>query len=736
MLERTASWCHRHRWLVLSLWLVAAVGFVAAAGAASGEFADGGRLTGTDSEAAYQLLADQFPDGGGDAASIVFHDPEGVGADRGVIEAYLSRVEALPRVAAVRSPYQPRAPTERVQVSADGTTAYAAIDFTTGESPDMETTVAAIVDAAAVPRAEGVQVEFASSWFTEVEMPASEAVGLLAAVVILLIAFGSVVAMGLPIVTAIVGIVIGLAGVGLISRVVPTIDATTQVASMIGIGVGIDYALFIVTRYRAALPRHTEPLDAVIEAISTAGRAVAFAGCTVVISLMGMFLMGLSLLYGLALGTAAAVLVAVLAALTLLPALLGFVGRRIDRFSVHRRRHGLGAARETGWHRWSRLVQRHPKGFAVAGFATLLLLAVPVTQMRLANADAGTDPAGSTTREAYDLLSDGFGPGVNGPLIVAVETPDDAALKATAALAETIASTEGVAQVGGVFPSVSGAAAVIAVVPSSSPQDPATEMLVHDLRSEVIPASGLTAHVGGETASNVDFAELMGSRLPLFIAAVLLLSFLLLMAVFRSILVPLKAVVMNLLSIGAAYGVMVAVFQWGWFGSLIGLDGGAPIEPWAPMMLFAIVFGLSMDYEVFLLSSVREEYDRGRDNGAAVVEGLASTARVITAAAVIMVCVFGTFVMGDLRAIKLIGFGLALAVLIDATIVRMILVPATMELLGERNWWMPRWLDRLVPTLHVEGTRITRPARQLPQPSSAAAPTRGPADEPVGAGRS
>ena len=417
------------------------------------------------------------------------------------------------------------------------------------------------------------------------------------------------------------------------------------------------------------------------------------------ISLLGMLLMGMSFFHGLAIGTSTAVLVAVLAALTLLPALLGFAGDHIDRLSIHRRR---PAEAENGWHRWSRFVQRHPRRFAVAGFAVLLAAAAPVLGMRLAIADAGNDPAASTTRRAYDLLADGFGPGTNGPLFIVAETPDEAATAAVDRLAAQLATTPGVAAVSPVMPSGSGRAAALVVTPTTSPQDQRTEDLVRHVRDDVIPASGADAHVGGQTAGNVDFAELMSSRLPIFIGAVLLLSFLLLLAVFRSVLVPLKAVVMNLLSIGAAYGVMVMVFQWGWLGALIGVHGGAPIEPWAPMMLFAIVFGLSMDYEVFLLSAIKEGYDSTGDNGYAVVEGLAATARVITAAAAIMVFVFASFVLGDVRSIKLIGLGLSVAVLLDATIVRMVLVPATMELLGNRNWWMPRWLDRVVPRLQVE----------------------------------
>jgi RND superfamily putative drug exporter len=485
------------------------------------------------------------------------------------------------------------------------------------------------------------------------------------------------------------GVVVGLAGVELWAAAVQTPGFTVQVASMIGIGVGIDYSLFIVTRYRDAL-RDTDDVErAVVIAIDTAGRAVVFAGITVMISLLGMLMMGMAFLNGLAFGTATAVLVAVLAAVTLLPALLGMVGRRLDRLSVHRRTPRAG---ETVWHRWSRFVQRHAVAATVGGVALLGILAIPAFAMRLASADAGNDPVGSTTRIAHDRLADGFGAGLNGPLLVVVDRRGDTT--AADRLAARLAEVPGVAHVAGVDTAPGSEVSLVTLIPATGPQDAATADLVHRVR-DTIRHGDVVAHVGGQTASDVDFAALMSARLPLFIGAVLALSFVLLMVVFRSILVPLKAVTLNLLSIGAAYGVLVAVFQWGWLGGLIGVHEGAPIEPWAPMMLFAIVFGLSMDYEVFLLSSMRERVDAGEPNGRAVVEGLASTARVITAAAAIMVCVFGSFVFGDLRAIKLIGLGLAVAVMLDATVVRMLLVPASMELLGERNWWWPRRMVRV-----------------------------------------
>ncbi len=586
------------------------------------------------------------------------------------------------------------------QVSADGQIGFAKVAFTPTGTGVVQDSTASMQATAKQLNQSSLTVAFAGYQFNQGSVPDSEMYGLAAAMVILLVAFGSVVAMGLPIITALVGLVIALAGVGLWSAAVPTPDFTVQVASMIGIGVGIDYALFIVTRYREALKAEATPHDAVMEAANTAGRAVVFAGGTVMVSLLGMILMGVKFFNGLAFGSSTAVLVAVLAASTLLPALLGVVGRRVEFLSIQRKRK-VASVKETFWHRWSRFVQRHSKGFTTGGLALLITLSVPLMAIGQATADAGNDPKGSTTRVAYDLLSKGFGPGFNGPLVVALETPNEAASTRATALADTLRATQGVAFVSEVQPSPSGKAAVISIIPTTSPQSRSTEQLVDHLRADVLPrfhTERLIGHVGGVTASNVDFAQLMSSRLPIFIGVVLVLSFVLLMVVFRSILVPLKAVLMNLLSISAAYGLMVAVFQWGWFGSLFNVSHGAPIEPWAPMMLFAIMFGLSMDYEVFLLSSIRERYDQSGNNTEAVVEGLASTARIITAAAAIMICVFAPFVLGNDRGIRLIGFGLAAAVFIDATIVRMIVVPATMELLGNRNWWFPHWLDRIVPT--------------------------------------
>ncbi|HEY1739766.1 MAG TPA: MMPL family transporter, partial [Acidimicrobiia bacterium] len=527
------------------------------------------------------------------------------------------------------------------ELSGDGTVAVAPVTTSNASNAHPTKIAKHIQDLAAPLRAEGVDVQFAGGWFASGSVPASETVGVLAAIVILLVAFGSMIAMGLPILTALVGIAISLCGVGILTHVVTTPSFVPQVAAMIGIGVGIDYALFIVTRYRDALHRSGSPELAVIEAMTTSGRAVVFAGVTVMISVLGMFLIGLSFLYGLAAGTSVAVAIAVLAATTLLPAMLGFVGFTIDRLHVGPRRR---VAHETMWHRWARTVQHNPAVIAAAGLVVLVLAGVPTFAMRLGSADAHNDPKSSTTYKAYELISHGFGPGANGPILVVMDETHPGSTAAVPRVLHALQTTPGVASVGTVRDDERGTASIATLTATTDPQDKATERLVHHIRDEVVPeataGSGLVVRIGGQTAAAIDFTDTMSNRMPLFIGGVLGLSFLLLLVVFRSVLVPLKAVLMNLLSIGAAYGVIVAIFEWGWGAGIIGVQKG-PIDAWVPMMLFAIVFGMSMDYEVFLLSSIKEQYDRTGDNATAVAEGLSNTARVITAAALIMVFVFG-----------------------------------------------------------------------------------------------
>jgi RND superfamily putative drug exporter len=535
-------------------------------------------------------------------------------------------------------------------------------------------------------------------------------VGVVAAILILLITFGSVLAMGLPILTALFGIGIGVALVFVFANWISVPNFTAQIASMIGIGVGIDYALFIVTRYRQGLHEGRGPEEAALVALTTAGRAVIFAGVIVVISLLGLLLMGFAFVQGIAVGAAAAVFVTMLASITLLPAMLGFVGRNIDKWHIPRLRRAESVSRQGFWYRWSRLIQRRPVVTGLIGLLALVLLTVPLFSMRLGAADAGNDPEHLTTRRAYDLLSEGFGPGFNGPLLLAARIDGNQGLAVLGRLQRALQGTQGVAGVTPPFPNRKLDAAVMRVYPTTAPQDAATSDLVHLLRRQIIPqatrGTNVQVLVDGETAFFVDFASKIGHRLPILIGVVILLSFLLLMMVFRSLVVPLKAAIMNLLSIGAAYGVIVAVFQWGWGKGLIGVGKTGPIESWVPMMMFTILFGLSMDYEIFLLSRVREEYLRTRDNGLAVANGVASTGRVITAAAAVMIAVFMSFVVGfDLRQVKEIGLGLAAAILVDATLVRMVLVPSTMELLRDANWWLPPRLRGWLPRIGIERTQ-------------------------------
>jgi RND superfamily putative drug exporter len=705
MLQRLAAWCYRRRRTVLTVWIVALVAISVVGSNVGSTFSQGFSLSDTESQRAADLLESRFPARAGDEGQIVFAHRGGVddAAVQARMEQLFDQVEAVPHVSAIVSPWDADGAN---QVARSGDIAYATIQFDQAAAKIPDATIERIRHLADDAAGDGLRVELGGRMFQEPGgVGPAELIGILAAIVILLVAFGSLLAMGLPILVALFGIGIGLAFVQLVSHVFATPDVATQLASMIGIGVGIDYALFIVTRYRQGLDEGFEPEHAVVRAIDTAGRAVVFAGCTVVISLLGLFLMGVDFVNGMAVGTSITVAIVMLASITLLPALLGFVGRTIDRFSVRRRRESK-PREQMMWYRWSRVVQRRPWPALVGGLAVLLLLAVPLLSMRLAFPDSGNNPTSDTTRQAYDLVAEGFGAGFNGPLVLAAEFPQGTDTATLDELVGRLRATPDVAAVIGPIASPSGDAAVIRVIPSSSPQSEATTDLVGTLRDDVIPdalrGSDVEVHVGGLTASSIDVSERLSSRLPVFIGAVLVLSFLLLMAVFRSLLVPLKAVIMNLLSIGAAYGVVVAVFEWGWFSGALGVEQTGPIAPFVPMMMFAILFGLSMDYEVFLLSRVREEYDRTGDNAVAVADGLASTARVITAAALIMVTVFASFILGDIPTVKLFGLGLATAILVDATVVRMVLVPATMELLGDRNWWFPRWLDRVIPRLHVE----------------------------------
>ena len=753
MLKRLGIIAHARRRVVVAAWLAAIIALAVAMSTVGSKFSTQFNLPDVESAQGFDLLAERF--GGeesGRSGTLVVQAEQGfTDAQRDALNVFFAQLDARDDMRIV-SPFSPEGAR---QVSPTGTIAFATVTFP-AEIDAVEEFAAIYEEMKAIePVVDGVQIEYGGEVFAEFEAPTSEVLGLAFAIVILIFAFGSVLAMGLPIGTAFGGIGVGVLVVTLASNLFTIPDVATTLGVMIGLGVGIDYALFIVTRYREARRRGESCEAATAESIDTAGRAVLFAGTTVVISLLGMLIMSVSFMNGLAIGASITVLFTMLASVTLLPALLGFVGDRVEvtRWRgivaaglvavslvgyglkqsallvaaplaalvliagsfVPALRRPLAARRvkpmnETSAYRWSRVVQRRPWVSVIVGTGVLLALALPVLDLRLGFADEGNYPADTTTKRAYDLLAEGFGPGFNGPLtlVAAVDTPEQ--LAAAQSVSQALASTPGVAFASPAVPNdaASPSAVLWTLYPTTAPQSEEAANLVSSLRDTVLPQaagdSGLAVKVTGSVAVNVDFSGYLADRLPTFFAVVLALSFVLLMAVFRSLLVPLKAVIMNLLSIGSAYGAVVAVFQWGWGSSLVGLGGSAPIDPWLPVMMFAIVFGLSMDYEVFLLSRVKEEYDRTGDNELAVADGLANTSRVITAAAAIMVFVFGSFVLEPDRSIKMFGFGLAVAVFLDATIVRMLLVPATMELLGDRNWWLPRWLERLLPKIDVEGS--------------------------------
>jgi RND superfamily putative drug exporter len=714
----------RRRWLVLGVWVVVLVSVVVVGRALGGEGVNDFNVPGTESQEGRDLLAETLPREGA-RAQLVFRSPSGTTfADPGVAESvqvYLDEVAGQPRVSEVG----PLTPSPTV---ADIGFAFVTYDGDPGElGPEAGERLAESGDEL---RQQGFGVESGG----EIQIGneeiggKSELIGLAVAVVVLLLAFGSVVAMGLPLATALIGLGTGMALITILEAFISVPTDAPVLATMIGLGVGIDYALFIVTRHREHLHRGMTVEESAARATATAGQAVVFAGITVVIAILGLVFVGIGSVAVMGYAVAVNVTVAVVAAITLLPALLGLVGHGIDRLRVPGVRLAVADDEQAAAARWSRHVSRHPWRYLVASTLVLAVLIIPFFSIRLGQTDAGNDPRGSTSRKAYDLLAEGFGPGFNGPLAIVVVAGDASLEAGIAQVSEDVAADPEVAFVAP-DPQISedGTTALITAFGRSAPQAEATQSLVHRLRNDVLPASveqaGIDrAVVTGSTAFFIDISDKIASRLPLFIGSVLVLSFLLLMVVFRSVLVPLKAALMNLLGIGAAYGVVVAVFQWEWGASLFGVEESLPIISFLPMFMFAILFGLSMDYEVFLMSRIREEYLHTGDNTRSVARGISHTARVITAAAIIMVSVFGSFAFGNDPIVKMFGVGLAVAIFLDATVIRMVLVPSTMQLLGDRNWWLPGWLDRILPRLDLEGEGA------LPPPEYE--PGQGPRDRP------
>ena len=694
-LGRLAALVVRRRRAVVIAW-IAVLAAAFAATSLAGDWAADYNTPGSESKAAADLLADRFPARSPDTVDVVWQARGGArdAAATARNDRLLAGAARLPGIGGGMRAAD-------ADVSRDGSIAVVRLPLTEPPGAVPVSTGTALLDLAGRARADGLRVELGGNVVQNAQQGAisSEAVGLAIAAGVLVITFGSLVAAGLPLAAALFGLGISSALVGLLALVTDVPDWAPAMSAMVGIGVGVDYALLIVTRFRAALAAGRATPAAIGEALETAGRSILVAGTTVVISLLGLFLMGLTDLYGAALATIIAVLVVMAASLTLVPALLAFAGPRVDRLHVPQLRRAARPADETPAARWSRTVQRRPWAAAALATAALVALAAPVTGLRLGFPDAGNDPAGTSTRQAYAMIARGFGPGANGPLLLVARTSDPAA---AAGVAAAVRAVPGVAAVSRPAMAPRGGAAVVSVIPRTSPQDTATQELITRLRDGVLADAAVPVMVGGTTASFMDQSDVTAARLPLFIGGVVGLSFLLLLVAFRSLVIPIKAAVMNLLSIGAAYGVVSVLAEGGWAGRLVGIDTPTPVPPFIPVIMFAVLFGLSMDYEVFLLSRVREAFAASGDTGAAVTEGLSRTARVITAAAAIMVAVFGAFALSDEVFLKLIGVGLATAILVDATIVRLVLVPAVMQLLGDRNWWLPRWLDRVIPTGALE----------------------------------
>ncbi|MEU8133553.1 MMPL family transporter [Streptodolium elevatio] len=735
-----ARWCLRHRWAVVLLWVAALFGTVGASVVAGSAYSNVFSLPGTGSSDAYDRMRAAFPDRSGDVDTIVWqvdegrtvHDP----AVRERMSAALADISRMPDVGRVVGPYEPEG---AGQVSADGRIAYAQVTFVLQVYELDEADTEKVIDRAKDARTEGLRVELGGQAIAFAQQPPTglaEGVGVLAAGVILFFAFGSLFAMLLPLLNGIFAVGTGFAGIMLLSHVVDIPDVASLLGSLIGLGVAIDYALFIVTRHRNGLKAGLTPEEAAVRALDTSGRAVLFAGGTVCVALLSLFAVDIDFLNGIAIATTLIVLLSVLAAATLLPAMLGLLGPRT---LSRRERRALAAASGDeraqlgddeagrGAVRWASWVQRRPRLLGAVAIAVMAALAIPVFGLRLGANDQGNQRPSQTVRQAYDLLAEGFGPGFNGPLLMVAELGGERDRQALDTLVEEVRRTPGVVRAVEmpVPADLSGLAAstrVIEVVPTTSPQAKATDKLIDRLRDHTVPnaaaGSTLKVHIGGDTAVQKDFAAVIGDRLPAFIALIIGLGALLMLVAFRSLLVPLTSAVMNLLAAGASFGLLVMVFQWGWGMDLLGLGKEGPIVSFLPVIMLPLLFGLSMDYQVFLVSRMHEEWVHTKDNSRAVRAGQAATGRVINCAALIMICVFSSFVLSGDREGMMAGLGLAGAVALDAFLLRMVLVPAVMHLFGKANWWLPQWLDKRLPHLAVDPP--DKPlASPLPEPVGA-----------------
>ncbi len=715
-MKTIASFSTRRPILVVILWLAAVVGLLATSEAIGTSFRDTFALKGTDSQAAYDLLAERFPELSGSTDTIVWKVDGGTVADvapRDYMSGVLEEAAAVPHVAAITSPF---GPTGAGQVSRDGTIAYAQVHWDQSgfaiPTASIEDLAGVVADANAH---DGVTVALSGEGALRLAAPKigiGEIIGVGIAAVILFLAFGSLLATTVPLVGALVSLTGAIGTLGLFSHAGPLSTYSPILAALLGLGIGIDYALLITNRHRLGLKSGRGVSESIVAATTTSGRAVVFAGATVFIALAGMFVPQIAFLTGLAAAAAVTVAFSVAVSVSLIPALLRLYGMRVlsrrERRALEAGAFANGNGVRIG--RVAAFVERHPAATSLAALVAVAAIAVPTAALQLGHADQGNDPLGTTTRTGYDLLAEGFGPGVNGPLVVAVDTTGAANPTAVTDLVGRIAIDPGVVAALGPIPNAAGDAAIIQIVPATSPQDQATVDLVHRIRDTYVTAAegdGLTAHVGGSVATFVDFAHEISASLPLFFTVVVGLSMLVLAAAFRSLVLPAVGAALNLFSAGAAFGVIVAVFQWGWGHSIIGIGEGGPIDPFVPVILFALLFGLSMDYQVFLVTRIAELWHATRDNARAVRNGLAEVSRVIVAAAAIMVAVFGSFVTSEARVVKLLGLGLAAAVFIDAFVIRVTIMPAVMRLLGRRNWWMPRWLDRVLPHIPIDDDKAS-----------------------------
>ena len=709
-MKSLARFAYRRRWLILAIWVVLFLGMNALSQTFGNAYANTFNLPGTNSTHALKLLQSGFKSKSGDVDEIVFQTRTGtIASHKKVILALDRRVEKVPSVANVVSPFVGGS----LQISPNGKIAYSVVYFTTQGYKLKNAQIQPVVNAGESARSASLNIQFAGNAFEQLAAQKGSPdliYGLILTAIVLFLAFGSLFSMVLPLLVAISAVGIATASTTLLSHTLSIATFAPLLGSLIGLGVGIDYALFIVTRSRQGLKRGLSPEDAVVTAVNTSGRAVLFAGSTVCIALLGMLVLQLSFLYGVAIAASLTVLITMFASLTLLPSLLGFWGTHI---LSRRERRSLAAhgpepiVTNSRWQRWANTVTKHPRKLSLVALIAIVLICIPFFSLHLGSSDAGTDPATSTTRQAYDLLATGFGPGFNGPLQVvgAIHNAKDEATMVS--LDQKLQGKPDVAVAAPLQISKSGKVAVIYVVPKSSPDSRVTENLIATIRNDYIPAVDATSHtgiyVGGLTAIFVDFAQVFTSKIPLFIGVIVFLGCLLLMLAFRSIVIPLTAAAMNIFAAGASFGLVVAVFQWGWGSSLINAGTG-PIESFLPTIVIAILFGLSMDYQVFLVSRMHEEWLNTGSNEEAINRGQANTGRVISAAALIMICVFFSFAVGGQRIIAEFGIGLGGAVLMDAFILRTILVPALMHFFGDANWYFPKWLDRITPHVAVEAT--------------------------------